>query len=333
MGFFETNGADIADIIGRRLVGVDVSGGDVDSGADLKFYSQTGHDYYRVNDRRPRHAANAHRIFSGIDAQYSYLDRMNVTEDQLLAYLASFVWPFFRVSSMFISIPVFSIGSVPATLRIAVSLLITFVLLPALPPMPQFALFSFQGWIVTLQQIALGVTAGFILQMVFSIMLFSGQTIAYSMGLGFASMVDPATGVQVPVIAQLFVIATSLLFLAVDGHLLLIEMMAQSFTTLPVAMVGLDKAGLWQVVSWSSQIFAGGLLLALPIMTTLLFVNISFGIASKAAPQLHLFGVGFPITILMGMVLIWISLSGMLEGFADMLHESFSYVSQMLRLS
>jgi len=169
--------------------------------------------------------------------------------------------------------------------------------------------------------------------MVFSIMLFAGQSIAYSMGLGFASMVDPATGVQTPVIAQLFVIVSSLLFLAVDGHLLLIEMLVQSFHSLPVAVVGFDKAGLWQMIAWSSQIFAGGVLLALPIMTVLLFINISFGVASKAAPQLQLFGVGFPITILLGMVLIWIGLADILEGFTEMLHEGFMFISQMLRIS
>lgn len=258
---------------------------------------------------------------------------MNFREDELIAYLASFVWPFMRVSSMFISIPVFSVNSVPARLRVMLSLLITFVILPVLPQMPAIDLFSADGLMVTVQQLVLGVSTGFILQMVFSIMLFAGQSIAYSMGLGFASLVDPATGVQTPVIAQLFVIASSLLFLAVDGHLLLIEMLAQSFTTLPVAPVGLDKAQVWQIISWSSQIFAGGVLLALPIMATLLFVNISFGIASKAAPQLQLFGVGFPITILLGMVFIWIGLAGIVEGFTEMLHEGFILISQLLRIS
>lgn len=258
---------------------------------------------------------------------------MNFTEDELLNYLASFIWPFFRVSSMFVTVPVFSVASVPARLRVLAGLLITLAIVPTLPPMPSINVFSPQGWVVTIQQIALGMTAGFILQMVFSFMMFAGQTIAYSMGLGFASLVDPATGVQVPVIAQLFVIASSLLFLAVDGHLLLIEMLAQSFHTLPVAIMGMDKADLWRIIVWSSQIFAGGLLLALPLMTTLLFVNISFGVASKAAPQLQIFGVGFPITILLGMVLIWIGLPTMLEGFTEMLHESFDLISQLLRLS
>lgn len=258
---------------------------------------------------------------------------MNFTEDELLNYLASFIWPFFRVSSMFLSVPVFSAGYMPLRLRVLISLLITLAILPALPAMPNTEVFSFSGWMVTIQQVALGLTAGFILQMVFSFMLFAGQAIAYSMGLGFASLVDPATGVQAPVIAQLFVVASSLLFLAVDGHLLLIEMLAQSFHTLPVATLGMDKADIWRVIVWSSQIFADGLLLALPLVATLLFVNICFGVASKAAPQLQIFGVGFPITIMLGMILVWVGLPTMLEVFADMLHESYALISQILRLN
>ncbi|WP_020483675.1 flagellar biosynthetic protein FliR [Methylomonas sp. MK1] len=257
---------------------------------------------------------------------------MNFGEDELLRYLASFVWPFFRISSMFITVPVFSVKAVPAKVRLIASLLITWVIMPTLPTMPDIEMFGYQGFMVAVQQVALGLTTGFILQMVFSIMLFAGQTIAYSMGLGFASMVDPATGVQVPVIAQLFVISGSLLFLAVDGHLLLIEMLAQSFHTLPVGSIGMDKTDLWRVISWSSLIFADGLLLAMPVMATLLFVNISFGVASKAAPQLQIFGVGFPITIMLGMGLIWIGLPTMLEGFSDMLHKGFALVGALLRL-
>lgn len=258
---------------------------------------------------------------------------MNFQEDQLLGFLAAFAWPFMRISAMFVSIPVFSVNGVPARLKVMLSLLITFVISPTLPQMPADSLFSYQGWVVTVQQLILGLSTGFILQMVFSVMLFAGQSIAFSMGLGFASMVDPATGVQTPVVAQLFIISSSLLFLAVDGHLLLIEMLAQSFTTLPVAVDGLEKADIWRIIAWSSQIFAGGTLLALPIMAALLFVNITFGVASKAAPQLQPFGVGFPITILLGMLLIWIGLTILLEGFSEQLHEGFLLISQMLRLS
>ncbi|WP_031433538.1 flagellar biosynthetic protein FliR [Methylomarinum vadi] len=257
---------------------------------------------------------------------------MIFSEEQLLGLLASYMWPYFRIGSMFISVPVFSVQAVPARIRVLASLLITSVIVPVLPSPPDIALFSYQGFMVAVQQIVLGITAGFILQMVFSVILVAGQSIAYSMGLGFASLVDPATGIQVPVVAQVFVIAVSLLFLSYDGHLLLIEVLAQSFTTLPIAATGLNVPDLWRVIAWSSQIFAGGVLLALPVMVTILFVNISFGVASRAAPQLQIFGVGFPITIMLGMLLIWITLPDILESFADILREGFALISELLRL-
>lgn len=257
---------------------------------------------------------------------------MNFTEQQLLNMMAAFIWPYFRIGSMFISIPVFSMQALPARIRVLASVLITAVIIPVLPPQPDIVLFSYRGFMVAVQQIALGITAGFVLQMVFSVILVAGQSIAYSMGLGFASLVDPATGIQVPVVAQVFIISASLLFLAYDGHLLLIEMLAQSFDTLPVAAIGLEKSDLWRVISWSSQIFAGGVLLALPVMVSILFVNISFGVASRAAPQLQIFGVGFPITIMLGMVLIWITLPDILESFAAILRDGFVLISELLRL-
>ncbi len=258
---------------------------------------------------------------------------MNFTEDQLLALVASYTWPYFRIGSMFLSIPVFSVQAVPARIRVLASLLITAVIVPVLPPLPDIALFSAQGFMVAIQQIALGVTAGFILQMAFSVVLLAGQSIAYSMGLGFASLVDPATGIQVPVVAQVFVIAASLMFLAYDGHLLLIEMLAQSFSTLPIAASGIQLSDLWRVIAWSSQIFAGGVSLALPVMITILFVNISFGVASRAAPQLQIFGVGFPISLLLGMLLIGITLPDILESFSAILQDAFGAVRELLRLT
>jgi len=234
---------------------------------------------------------------------------------------------------MFITIPVFSVKALPAKIRVILSLLITLVIIPVLPDPPSIQMFSYQGFLVTVQQLVIGLSTGFILQMVFAIMLVGGQSMAYSMGLGFASMVDPATGVQVPVIAQIFVIASSLMFLAFNGHLLLIEMLVASFTTLPIAATGFSISDIWSIVAWSSQMFAGGLLLAIPVMMALLFVNISFGVAARAAPQLQIFGVGFPITIMLGMVLIWIYMAAALDVFSAVLTDGFEFISQLLKVS
>jgi len=258
---------------------------------------------------------------------------VNFTEQELLTILASFIWPFIRISSMFITIPVFSVKALPAKIRVILSLLITLVIIPVLPDPPSIQMFSYQGFLVTVQQLVIGLSTGFILQMVFAIMLVGGQSMAYSMGLGFASMVDPATGVQVPVIAQIFVIASSLMFLAFNGHLLLIEMLVASFTTLPIATTGFSISDIWSIVAWSSQMFAGGLLLAIPVMMALLFVNISFGVAARAAPQLQIFGVGFPITIMLGMVLIWIYMAAALDVFSAVLTDGFEFISQLLKVS
>jgi flagellar biosynthetic protein FliR len=257
---------------------------------------------------------------------------MTVSEQQLLTWLATFIWPFFRIGSMFISVPVFSGQRVPARIRVILAAMITFVVMPVLPTMPDVELFSYSGLMIAIQQIFLGIATGFILQMVFSVMLVAGQSIAYSMGLGFASLVDPATGVQVPVVAQIFIISASLIFLAVNGHLILIEMLVQSFTTLPVGEAGTNTASLWMIVAWSRQIFVGGVSLALPVLASILFVNISFGVASRAAPQLQIFGIGFPITIMLGMVLIWIMMPEMLEGFQTLLAQSFAVIRDLLRI-
>lgn len=257
---------------------------------------------------------------------------MNFTEQELLTQLALFIWPFVRISSLFIAIPVLSVRSTPVKIRISIAFLTTLVVMPFLPELPPIELMSYEGVMVTVQQMAIGIAMAFILQMVFAIMLVAGQLIAYSMGLGFASMVDPASGIQVPVVAQILVISASLFFLSVNGHLLAIELLVDSFTTLPIAMVGLTKADLWAIILWSSEMFAGGMLLALPIVAAVLFINISFGVAARAAPQLQIFGIGFPITIMVGMILIWMSVSHMVDTFALFLESGFQFIKQVLRI-
>ncbi|SHE19609.1 flagellar biosynthetic protein FliR [methanotrophic endosymbiont of Bathymodiolus puteoserpentis (Logatchev)] len=257
---------------------------------------------------------------------------MHFTEQELLAKIALFVWPFIRISSLFMAIPIFSARTTPVKFRLLISFLITWVVIPFIPPLPDVPLMSYAGVMVTIQQMAIGLASAFILQMVFAVLLVGGQSIAYSMGLGFASMVDPASGVQVPVVAQILVITGSLFFMSVNGHLLLIELLIESFKTLPIDVIGLTKADLWAIIIWSGQMFAGGVLLALPIMSVVLFVNVSFGVASKAAPQLQIFGVGFPITIMVGLVLIWILMPNVIEAFSIVLADGFQLIKQVLRV-
>ena len=257
---------------------------------------------------------------------------MNVTETQILGYVASFVWPLLRISAMFVAMPLFSIKAVPTRLRLLLSLAVTFAMIPVIPPFQAVEVFSYEGMMVSVMQIFIGISIGLILQMVFSIVLFAGESIAASMGLGFAAMVDPQSGQQAPVIGQLYTIASTLIFLSLNGHLLLIQMLLDSFTTLPIGINGLVKADIWTIITWSSRMFSGGLLLAMPVIISLLLVNISFGVAARAAPQLNIFSVGLPITLMLGMTLIWVTLPDALNQFTDILTGSYDLIGHLLRL-
>jgi flagellar biosynthesis protein FliR len=257
---------------------------------------------------------------------------VDFTEGQITAAVSAFVWPLLRISALFVSIPLFSQRAVPARVRLVLSLAMTIVVMPLLPTPPLIEMFSYQGLLVAVAQVMIGLTSGFILQLVFSILLFAGQGVALSMGLGFASMVDPQNGQQVPVIAQFYVMTSTLVFLSLDGHLLLLKMLMDSFNTIPIGIEGITKADIWTILTWGSRMFAGGLLLTMPIIVSLLLVNISLGVATRAAPQLNIFSVGFPVTLMLGMLLVWFTLPEVLGQFAGVLTEAYELVEQILKL-
>lgn len=237
-----------------------------------------------------------------------------------------------RIGAMLVAAPLFSMQGVPPRVRLVIALGLTLVVMPLLPPLPDVPMLSYQGLAVSMQQILIGLVSGFIIQMVFGVVVFAGQTIAYSMGLGFASMVDPQSGQQIPVLAQFYIIVSTLIFFVLDGHLMLIRMVLDSFNTVPIAVNGLERAEIWSIIAWSSRLFASGLLLALPVMASLLMVNVSFGVAARAAPQLQIFAVGFPVTLMLGMLLIWLTLPTMLQQFTGVMVEGYELLEQVLRL-
>ncbi len=247
---------------------------------------------------------------------------MQFTDAQMQQWLADFFWPFVRIGAVLMVAPVFSVRQVPARWRVLLAVLITLLLQPLIPSSPVVDVFGPEGVMIALQQVGIGAMMGFVLQLAFNALVFGGQAMAYSMGLGFANMMDPANGVQVPVVSQYWLILAMLAFLLGNGHLLLLGSVAQSFHLLPVATDGLSRAGLWGVVSWSSRLFAAGLLMALPVIVALLLINIGMGVVSRAAPQLNIFSIGFPIILLAGFLVIWLTLPQVMQGFDQLVNEA-----------
>jgi flagellar biosynthetic protein FliR len=253
----------------------------------------------------------------------------SITTGQLDTWLAQILWPFIRVSSCFMVAPVFGAQFVPARIRIVLGGAIALIIAPLVPSPADIAPFSATGVVVTVQQIIIGIAIGFSLQLLFDAVTLGGQLLANSMGLSFAFNSDPVHGVETPVVGTLYSMLVLLTFLALDGHLKLIEVLVDGFRTLPVGTTGLGQDGVWSVVVWGSQLFSGAVQIAIPGVTALLIVNLAFGVMSRAAPQLNLFAVGFPISLVFGLLIVLAGLPSMQATFARLLSESFELLGKL----
>jgi flagellar biosynthetic protein FliR len=243
---------------------------------------------------------------------------ISLTTGELSGWMAQIFWPFVRIAACLTVAPVFGAPFVPARLRIVLAAAVALLVAPLLPS-PGVAPISLAGLLVTAQQMLIGVALGFALQVVFDAVAMGGQLLANSMGLSFAFNVDPLRGASTPALGQLYMLLVTLTFLALEGHLALLETLVEGFRTLPVGVTGLGSAGLWTLVAWGTQIFAGALSVALPGMTALLIVNLAFGVMSRAAPTLNLFAVGFPVSLVFGLAIVLMGLPALQSSFIELL--------------
>ena len=241
------------------------------------------------------------------------------------------LWPMIRISAFLLAAPFFSIRSVTVRIRVLLALLLTWMIYP-LTSWPTLDPFSAIGLKEIFNQVFIGVLMGLILQVVNAALVVGGQAISASMGLGMANMVDPNMG-NVPVISQFLIICSTLLFLGLGGHVLVITMLLESFKLLPIGdMIG-TQALLQLVVQWSGMIFLGAVLLAMPILVSLLFINLGLGVITRAAPALNIFAVGFPAMILAGIILLAMSMNSIGFRIQWLWRQGFDTLSQALGLS
>lgn len=257
---------------------------------------------------------------------------MVFSEAYLLALLQQYLLPFFRIGGLFLAMPVIGTRVVPARVRIVSAVLIAFLITPFVSIDASVPLFSLLGVFQIVQELLIGVALGFSFQLAFHVFVLAGQFMAMKMGLGFASMNDPTNGVQTTVLSQFYLILVTVMFVSVDGHLVLIEMLVHSFQTFPAGQAHLGLENIHNIASLGSWLFASALVIALPVLTSLLVINIAFGVMSRAAPQLNIFAVGFPFTLICGMVLIWIGLKTFVWNFEQIFEQGFEFGRRLLNL-
>ncbi|HEB55056.1 MAG TPA: flagellar biosynthetic protein FliR [Gammaproteobacteria bacterium] len=255
---------------------------------------------------------------------------MHFSSTEITALLGTWLWPFFRIGGMVMAAPVFGARSVPTRAKLIITLALTLIIAPLLPPVPAIDVFSPLSFLLIAQQILIGVVIGFAVQLAFSAVITGGQVIAMQMGLGFSLMVDPQNGTQAPVLSQFYVLFAILIYLALNGHLVLIHVLLDSFTLIPIGPDGLQVGEFRKLADWGGNIFAGGLSIALPAIASLLVVNIAFGIMTRAAPQMNIFAIGFPITMILGFTLIWITLPGIMSRTSSLFDDTYELLRQLL---
>lgn len=245
---------------------------------------------------------------------------------EISSWVSRWVWPFTRIAGFFMVMPLFGTRLVTQRVRLILALATTAVITPILPPMPVIESVGLQTMIIIAQQLLIGIALGFALEVLMQIFILSGQMVAMQTGLGMAQMVDPSNGVNVAVVAQWFLIFVNLLFISLNGHLIAIEIMADSFFTIPVGSGGLSGDTLMAIAELANWMFAAAIVLALPAVASMLVVNIAFGVMARLAPQLNIFAVGFPVTMMLGLIVIWITFSGYGTQFQGLLSELFNFM-------
>jgi flagellar biosynthetic protein FliR len=244
---------------------------------------------------------------------------LNLDNAEISSWVSRYMWPFARIAGFFMVMPLFGTRLVTQRIRLYLAIATTVVITPILPPMPVIESLNVQTMIIIGQQLFIGIALGFALEILMNIFIMSGQLVAMQTGLGMAMMVDPSNGVNVAVVAQWFLIFVNLLFITLNGHLVAIEVMADSFFSIPVGEGMLSGNTLMEIAKLAQWMFSAAIVLALPAVSAMLVVNIAFGVMARLAPQLNIFAVGFPVTMMLGLIVLWITFSGYGDKFYGLL--------------
>ena len=239
-------------------------------------------------------------------------------------------WPSLRIGGFVLAAPIASEVAIPRRVKIVLSLALAFILAPLAPVPAALSIFSAAGLLTAVQELLIGVSIGMVMQLAFDGLTFAGQSVSMSMGLGFATLIDPQRGASVPVLGQVVSIMGTLSYLAINGHLVLLGALAKSFQTLPIGAANIDKDFLLAVATWGARIFETGLLVALPAMIALVIVNTALGVVARAAPQLNLFGIGFTITLLCGFLVLVAGLDGLMIGISSLIENALNAVVDLV---
>lgn len=243
---------------------------------------------------------------------------LTLSSIELNTWIAALLWPLSRILGLIAAAPLFGNAAVPATVKVSLGALLAMIIAPTVPALPAVNPMSLPGLLILTQEMLVGLAMGFSIRIVFSAIEMAGEISSLTMGLGFASFFDPQTKGRSSAISQFLVMLATLMFLTVNGHLVLLAALAESFVSLPISASPINSGGFQQLAAWGAEIFRSGVQISLPIVAALLLTNVALGILTRAAPQLNIFGIGFPVTLGVGLLVIGMVLPYLATPFQNM---------------
>jgi flagellar biosynthetic protein FliR len=225
---------------------------------------------------------------------------LTLTSIEINAWIAGLLWPLTRILGLVAAAPLFGNTAVPVSIKVSLGVLLAAIIAPTVPALPALDPMSLAGLLILVKELLIGLAIGFAMRIVFAAVEFAGEVASMSMGLGFAVFFDPATRGRSSAISQFLALVATMAFLAVNAHLVLLAALAESFVSLPISSTPFSSGAPLEVVRWGARIFSAGLQLALPVIAALLITNVALGVLTRAAPQLNIFGIGFPLTLGVG---------------------------------
>jgi flagellar biosynthetic protein FliR len=253
---------------------------------------------------------------------------MNIEMLNLLDRFYALLWPMLRISAFLAFSSIFSIRAVNLRIRVAIGMVLTIFLSMQLE-VPRIDPVTADGLKEIFNQLFIGFALGMIMQLATAAIVLAGQAVSGSMGLSMATMVDPTMG-SVPVVSAFFNILGTLVFLSIGGHLIVFGLLLESFTLFPIGKSLMTPDLLGKMTAWGAMMFVAGLLISLPVVITLLFVNIGVGFITRSAPSLNIFSVGLPAILLSGFVVVWLAIPSMINRMSWWWVQTFGQMRGML---
>ena len=233
---------------------------------------------------------------------------LTLSSIEINAWIAGLLWPLTRILGLVAAAPLFGHASVPNQVKVLLGVLLALIIAPTVPAVPAVDPMSWAGLLILVQELLIGLAMGFAMRLVFAAIEYAGELASNVMGFSFASFFDPTTQGRSAAISQFLSMVATMAFLAVNAHLVLLAALSESFTSLPISSSPISLAAPLELARLGSRIFSAGLQLSLPIIAALLITNVALGILTRAAPQLNIFGIGFPITLGVGMLTLSVAL-------------------------